>query len=368
MTRSPEGPAHDRIWEGSSRARKGAQTHSRWLFNMLICIGMLAWRVRGGASACQHGARLRPRYALAPVALSAACRPAIRRLASRRPALMTLVYIPANPVPEGAVSGTLKTRDGVAIALCALAAAGGAQGHGLPVSRARRVHREIFRDRARPARARFCGGHASTGAGRGFPQRRCAIRARATCAISPISMLDVETFVQQVVLPDCPPPYFALAHSMGGAVMHAGRACGQTLVRPHGAVGADDRAARHAPLARDARAAADDAADGAGLALRARRRRRADRQRPFVNNPLTSDPVRYARNAAILEEDPTLGIGSPTVAWADAAFRAMHDLRRAELSGQNPPADPDARRQQRQHRFDRRRSKNSPSVCAPART
>ena len=48
---------------------------------------------------------------------------------------------------------------------------------------------------------------------------------------------------------------------------------------------------------------------------------------PFINNPLTSDPVRYARNAAILEEDPTLGIGSPTVAWADTAFRAMNTFR-----------------------------------------
>jgi lysophospholipase len=47
----------------------------------------------------------------------------------------------------------------------------------------------------------------------------------------------------------------------------------------------------------------------------------------FINNPLTSDPVRYARNAAILEEDPTLGIASPTVAWADTAFRAMHIFR-----------------------------------------
>src|SRR5260370_41749319 len=39
--------------------------------------------------------------------------------------------------------------------------------------------------------------------------------------------IDVETFVQQVVLPDCTPPFFALAHSMGGAVMlriaHAGK-------------------------------------------------------------------------------------------------------------------------------------------------
>ena len=52
----------------------------------------------------------------------------------------------------------------------------------------------------------------------------------------------------------------------------------------------------------------------------------------FVNNPLTSDPVRYARNAAILEEDPTLGIGSPTVAWADTAFRAMRAFRGVRLS------------------------------------
>src|ERR1700760_3159233 len=39
--------------------------------------------------------------------------------------------------------------------------------------------------------------------------------------------VDVEAFVQQVVLPDCPPPFFALAHSMGGAVLlrlaHAGK-------------------------------------------------------------------------------------------------------------------------------------------------
>jgi lysophospholipase len=49
----------------------------------------------------------------------------------------------------------------------------------------------------------------------------------------------------------------------------------------------------------------------------------------FPNNKLTSDPVRYARNAAILEEDATLGIGSPTVAWADTAIRGMHGFREA---------------------------------------
>jgi lysophospholipase len=43
----------------------------------------------------------------------------------------------------------------------------------------------------------------------------------------------------------------------------------------------------------------------------------------FIGNVLTSDPVRYARNMAVLEEAPELGIGAPTIAWADAALRLM---------------------------------------------
>src|SRR3989442_4465646 len=46
-------------------------------------------------------------------------------------------------------------------------------------------------------------------------------------------------------------------------------------------------------------------------------------QRPFIGNLLTSDPVRYARNVAVLESEPALAIGWPTVAWTDCAFRAM---------------------------------------------
>ncbi len=35
---------------------------------------------------------------------------------------------------------------------------------------------------------------------------------------------DLSAFMKQVVLPDCPPPYFALAHSMGIGDADAGRA------------------------------------------------------------------------------------------------------------------------------------------------
>jgi lysophospholipase len=44
---------------------------------------------------------------------------------------------------------------------------------------------------------------------------------------------------------------------------------------------------------------------------------------PFIGNPVTSDPVRHARTVAILEAQPSLGIGAPTVGWAAAAFDAM---------------------------------------------
>jgi lysophospholipase len=47
---------------------------------------------------------------------------------------------------------------------------------------------------------------------------------------------------------------------------------------------------------------------------------------PFPGNNLTSDPVRYARTVAVLEAEPALGIGSPTVAWVDSAFRAMREF------------------------------------------
>jgi lysophospholipase len=142
--------------------------------------------------------------------------------------------------------------------------------------------------------------------------------------------LDVEAFVQQVMLPDCPPPHFALAHSMGGAVMlrvaHAGKRW-------------FDRMVLSAPMI-------DLPGHGSSLAAVAllrvlRLTGQGGRYIPggsdaltgsesFVNNPFTSDPVRYARNAAILEEDPTLGLGSPTVAWADTAIRTMRGFRAAD--------------------------------------
>jgi lysophospholipase len=45
--------------------------------------------------------------------------------------------------------------------------------------------------------------------------------------------------------------------------------------------------------------------------------------KPFAGNRLTSDPARYARNAAAAHAVGEGAIGDPTVAWLDSAFRFM---------------------------------------------
>jgi lysophospholipase len=146
--------------------------------------------------------------------------------------------------------------------------------------------------------------------------------------------IDVEAFVRQVVMPDCPPPYFALAHSMGGAVMlrvaYSGKRWFDRMVLSAPMIDLPGRATSLPVrlLLRTLRLAGQGGryVPGGNDVL--------GNTEPFAGNPLTSDPVRYARNAAIVAEDPTLGLASPTVAWADTAFRAMHGFRAADYPSQ----------------------------------
>ncbi len=47
----------------------------------------------------------------------------------------------------------------------------------------------------------------------------------------------------------------------------------------------------------------------------------------FETNRLTHDPVRYARQSALLQQHPDLALGGPTWAWLDSAIRCMAWLR-----------------------------------------
>jgi lysophospholipase len=246
---------------------------------------------------------------------------------------MTLVSIPANPVPDDVVSGTIKTPDGVNLRFARWAPPAGRKGTVcLFTGRSEQIEKyfetvQDLRDRGFAVAMvdwRGQGGSARglSDARKGYVQHFYEIE------------IDVEAFYRQVVLPDCPPPYFALAHSMGGAVMlrvaHAGKQWFDRMVLSAPMIDLPGRATswpvRALLLTMRLAGMGGRYVPGGSDALVG--------TPPFADNPLTSDPVRYARNAAILEEDPSLGIASPTVAWADTAFRAMHGFRATHYPSQ----------------------------------
>jgi lysophospholipase len=236
---------------------------------------------------------------------------------------MTLVSIPANPVPEDAVSGTIKASDGAELRFARWAPPANRKGT-VCVFAGRGECIEKYFETVRDLRARGFAVAMVDWRGQGHSVRQLRNPRKGYVRSFADYELDVDAFIQQVVLPDCPPPFFALAHSMGGAVMlrlaYAGRRWFDRIVLSAPMIDLPGRATS-APvrlLAGTLRVAGFGGSyiPGGSNALVG--------SEPFVSNPVTSDPVRYARNAAILAEDPTLGIASPTIAWADTALRAMH--------------------------------------------
>src|SRR3954452_17711067 len=239
---------------------------------------------------------------------------------------MTLVSIPANPVPENVVSGTIKTPDGAELRLARWAPPANRKGT-VCVFQGRTEMIEKYFETVRDLRDRGFAVATMDWRGQGHSSRRLRDPRKGYVRDFSDFEVDVEAFVRQVVLPDCPPPYFALAHSMGGAVMlrlaHAGKRWFDRMVLSAPMIDLPGRTTSFPVRA---------------LLKTMRLLGQGGRYVPggsdhltgtysFVNNPLTSDPVRFARNAAILEEDPTLGLGSPTVAWADTAIRTMQGFR-----------------------------------------
>ena len=239
---------------------------------------------------------------------------------------MTLVSIPSNPAPEDVVTGTIKTPDGAELRFARWAPPAGRKGT-VCVFAGRGEQIEKYFETVRDLRDRGFAVAMIDWRGQGHSSRRLRDPRKGYVRDFSDYEVDVETFVQQVVLPDCPPPFFALAHSMGGAVMlrvaHAGKRWFDRMVLSAPMI---DLPGRITSLPVRALLKVMRLSGQGGRYVIGGTDVITNTE-PFINNPVTSDPVRYARNAAILEEDPTLGIASPTVAWAATAFRAMNTFR-----------------------------------------
>lgn len=131
---------------------------------------------------------------------------------------------------------------------------------------------------------------------------------------------DLAHFMKAVVLPDCPAPFYALAHSMAAAVLFrvsTKRGCWFS------------RMVVTSPMVKIARlpmpeGICESLADAATLLGFGRLAVPGDKSRqdpPFEGNPLTSDRERFLRNVSVLQVAPQLAIEAPTIGWLRAALQ-----------------------------------------------
>ena len=238
---------------------------------------------------------------------------------------MDLVSTPANPAPEGATVGMLRTPDGVGLRFVRWEPPPGRKGT-LCVFPGRAEFIEKYFEVVNDARERGFAVAMIDWRGQGLSQHALSDRNKGYVRSFSDYDTDLETLVKEVVLPDCPPPLFALGHSMGATVLLRAAYRGRRWF---------DRMVLSAPMIALAGRAASRGAKITARTLRYLGMGGAYvpgggptpvTTRPFIGNPVTSDPVRYARTAAIVEAEPDLGLAAPTIAWVDAAFRAMAEM------------------------------------------
>ena len=237
--------------------------------------------------------------------------------------------IPGSSIPDGAVTGKITTPDGVELRFARWASPAGAKGT-VCVFGGRGEFIEKYFETARELQARGFAVATMDWRGQGHSSRKLPDPRKGHVESFAEFEIDVEAFMRQVVLADCPPPYYALAHSMGGAallrVAHSGKRWFERTVLVSPMI--DFPGARASLpvriLMRTLRLAGFGSCYVPGSNID--RARASD----FIENPLTSDPLRYARNVSIVEQDPAIGIGPPTVAWLDAAFATVVAFRAAD--------------------------------------
>ena len=131
---------------------------------------------------------------------------------------MKLVSIPANPAPDGAVMSVLKTPDGVSLRAVRWPPPPGRKGT-VCIFQGRAEFLEKYFETVRELHTRGFAVATMDWRGQGLSDRALSDRRKGHITNFSQYDTDLSTFMKDVVLPDCPPPYFALAHSMGGAVM-----------------------------------------------------------------------------------------------------------------------------------------------------
>jgi lysophospholipase len=238
---------------------------------------------------------------------------------------LELYGTPENPVPDGALVSAVGTEDGLLLRIARWSPGATTRGT-VCVFTGRGEFIEKYFEVIGELVARNFSVVAMDWRGQGLSARELSDPAKGH--IDDFSMFerDLEALRHQVLQFLCPRPWFALAHSMGASVLLSQARAGRSpferivLIAPMIEI--------LGPIRHRAARAIIEFADlfGFGAALPPTIGRESAMTKPFEGNDLTSDPVRYARNAAICAAAPQIVIGGPTIGWVNAALRLTRRL------------------------------------------
>ncbi len=235
-----------------------------------------------------------------------------------------LVGTTRNPVPHGAVTGYFRTGDNLSIRFARWGATAAERRGTICLFQGRTEYIEKYFETIADLRRRGFAVAAMDWRGQGGSSRLLKNPAKGHADSFASHDQDVRTFMTEIVLPDSPPPYFALAHSMGGHLvlrLAQSKACwwdriilSAPMVHFAGSQGSNTVRCVVATAA---------ALAGLGSAFIPGGKPESWQANSFEGNRLTSDRLRYERAQEVLQAAPELGIGSPTLGWVAAACRSV---------------------------------------------
>ncbi|WP_299345278.1 alpha/beta hydrolase [uncultured Maritalea sp.] len=245
-----------------------------------------------------------------------------------------LANIPSNPIPEGAQAGYFSTQDRVRLRYAIFPALGQKKRGTICLVQGRTEYIEKYFETIVDFQTRGFQVAAFDWRGQGGSDRLISNPKLGYVEDFDDYVTDLVDFHAQILLPDCPPPYFLVGHSMGGLVSLLAATRDRLMF---------DRVFLSAPMVSvDTGVSLATAATilGAGKYLGLGRLPLNPWNFPhpseatFPGNDITSDHSRYMRMVKTLDHRPDLEIGAPSIGWGAASFKAMLRANTSEFASE----------------------------------
>lgn len=236
----------------------------------------------------------------------------------------SLVNIPSNPIPEGARVGYFKTSDNVRLRYATWPKGAGVHRGTICLVQGRTEFIEKYFETVADFRRRGFAVATFDWRGQGGSERLIGNGKLGYVDRFEDYWCDLKSFHGEILLPDCPPPYYLVGHSMGGLVsLFAG--INDRLMFDRIFLSAPMVALDRQPLSMAGMARVTETLSFLGLGRMpvGRKQDKPMSETTFPGNPLTGDLIRYMRAVDVVRARPELEIATPTVRWAASAFGAM---------------------------------------------